>query len=64
MLVTELLNGGSLQEKLHNGLFTWYKGCVSPPAHDSLASSVAMCNPSSLFTVSAWTPALRLYIVH
>lgn len=28
MLVTELLNGGSLQDKLRNGLFTWYKGCV------------------------------------
>ena len=34
MLVTELLNGGSLQDKLHNGLFTWYKGCVPTPARD------------------------------
>ncbi len=30
MLVTELLAGGSLQEKLAAGKFTWYKGCVAP----------------------------------
>lgn len=40
MLITELLNGGSLQDKLRNGLFTWYKGCVSMPAHYCLVLKV------------------------